>query len=291
MKSITKAAETLYLTQPAVSIQLRNFQDQFEIPLTEVIGRQLYITPFGQEVAEASKRILDEVELLKYKSLAHKGQLAGPLHIAVVSTGKYVMPFFLSTFLKENDGIELEMEVTNRAQVLSALEKNEVDFALVSVLPDNLHVERISLMDNKLLLVGHPDSAKTIASGDKNVLNDIPWIYREPGSATRQAMERFISTKNIEVRKKMVLTSNEAVKQAILAGMGVSVMPLIGIKNELQDKNIEIIKTKGLPITTSWNLIWPKGKKFTPAAKAYFDYINSSKEEIISKNFQWLKAY
>ena len=97
-ESVTKAAEELFLTQPAVSIQLKNFQDQFDIPLTEVVGRKIYITDFGREIAEAAENIINHVHAINYKTLAYKGQLTGQLKISVVSTGKYVMPFFLSKF-------------------------------------------------------------------------------------------------------------------------------------------------------------------------------------------------
>lgn len=290
-KSITKAAEALHLTQPAVSIQLKNFQDQFEIPLTEVIGRQLYVTSFGEEIAEVAQRVLNEADRLKHKSLAFKGHLTGRLTIAVVSTGKYVMPFFLSSFLNENSGVDLVMDVTNRYQVLEALEKNEVDFALVSVLPDNLKVEKIDLMENKLFLVGSPDSTKSFIKNDLKTFENLPWIYREDGSATRQSMERFISKKKIQVNKKIQLTSNEAVKQAILAGLGFSIMPLIGLKNELKDNELIIIPVKGLPIKTAWNLIWLKGKKFSPAALAYLEFLKKNIPAVIETHYKWLDNY
>jgi DNA-binding transcriptional LysR family regulator len=118
-KSITKAAEELHLTQPAVSIQLRNFQDQFEIPLTEVLGRKLYVTDFGKEIALAAENIINEVYAINYKSQAFKGQLYGRLKLSVVSTGKYVMPYYLSKFMASNDEVELEMDVTNKMKVLN----------------------------------------------------------------------------------------------------------------------------------------------------------------------------
>ena len=135
----------MHLTQPAVSIQLKNFQNQFEIPLTEVVGRKIFITDFGKEIAVAAEAILNQVYAINYKTMAHKGQLAGRLKISVVSTGKYVMPFFLSDFLKKHEGIELILDVTNKAKVLESLEKNEVDFSLVSVLPENEPKPRVSI--------------------------------------------------------------------------------------------------------------------------------------------------
>ena len=116
-ESVTKAAEELHLTQPAVSIQLKNFQDQFDIPLTELVGRKIYITDFGKEIAEAAENILNQVNAINYKTQAYKGQLSGRLRISVVSTGKYVMPYFLSGFMKQHEGIELEMDVTNKRRM------------------------------------------------------------------------------------------------------------------------------------------------------------------------------
>ena len=291
-KSITKAAQVLHLTQPAVSIQLKNFQDQFEIPLTEVIGRQLYVTPFGMEIAEASKRILEEVHLIKHRAMAYKGQLAGEITIAVVSTGQYVIPYFLSSFLEQHEGIDLKMDVTNKFEVVRSLERNEVDFALVSVLPDNLQIEKIELMENRLFLVGSKKHADLFTNGKGIELpENLPLIFRENGSATRQAMAHFLESENVRSSKLMQLTSNEAVKQAVVAGLGLSVMPLIGIKNELTAEELKIIPVKGLPMITSWNLIWLKGKKFAPAASAYLSYLKEEKQKIIELNFSWLKNY
>ena len=154
-QSVTKASEELHLTQPAVSIQLKNFQDQFDIPLTEVVGRKIFITDFGREIAEAAENIINQVYAINYKTLAFKGQLTGRLKISVVSTGKYVMPFFLADFLNERPGIELFMDVTNKSKVIESLEHNEVDFALVSILPNTLNVEKLDLLQNKLFLVGN----------------------------------------------------------------------------------------------------------------------------------------
>ncbi len=286
--SITKASEALHLTQPAVSIQLRNLQDQFEVPLTEVIGRKLYITEFGMEIAEASQMILSQVEQINYKVLEHKGQVVGKLRISVVSTGKYVMPYFLTDFLHKNIGVDLTMDVTNKATVINHLERNDVDFALVSVLPQNIAINSIQLMDNNLYLVGksNPESPAKVTLKS---LEKLPLIYREEGSATRQMMERFLADHNVLVQKKLELTSNEAVKQAVIAGLGYSIMPLIGIKNELKNGELAIINVKGLPITTHWNLIWLKDKKFSPAANAYITFLRENKEEIITNHFSWYK--
>ncbi|MFM1754392.1 MAG: hypothetical protein RLZZ236_1331 [Bacteroidota bacterium] len=290
-KSITKAANELHLTQPAVSIQLKNFQDQFEIPLTEVIGRQLYVTDFGKEIAFTAEQILNEVEKINFKTLAYKGILSGVLKVSVVSTGKYVMPYFLSDFLNLNNGIELEMDVTNKSKVIKALRNNEIDFALVSSLPVEINVESETLLQNKLFLVGNKDVFFDKKLSMEESLMNIPIIYREEGSATRMHMENYFSKKGSVIKSKLQLTSNEAVKQAVISGIGVSIMPLIGLKNELEKGDIKIIPSKGLPIVTNWKLVWLKGKKMSPAAAAYLEYIREQKAVLNESQFSWVKNY
>jgi DNA-binding transcriptional LysR family regulator len=283
-KSITKAAEALHLTQPAVSIQLRKLQDQFDIPLTEVIGRKIYITDFGYEIANAADRIMDEVSAIKHRAASHQGKLSGRLKLAIVSTAKYVMPFFLSDFLSNNEDVELEMDVTNKAKVIESLAANEVDFALVSVLPEQLQCETETLMENRLYLVG-PAGSDIAAHQDIHLLESLPLIFRESGSATRRTMEEFINQQSLQVNIKMELTSNEAVKQAVIAGLGFSIMPLIGIRNELNSGRLKIIEMPGLPLVTSWNLIWLKGKQPAPVASAFLEDLRKNKTAIITKAF------
>ncbi|WP_338877390.1 LysR family transcriptional regulator (plasmid) [Spirosoma sp. SC4-14] len=290
-QSITKAADALYLTQPAVSIQLKNFQDQFDIPLTAIIGRKLYLTDFGREIAQAAEKIVNQVDAINHKTLAYKGLLYGKLSLSVVSTGKYVMPYFLSGFLAAHAGIELKMDVTNKQRVLESLAQNEVDFALVSILPQHLAVDRIELMPNKLYLVGGADSGQPVTEQAPSVLKTLPLIYREAGSGTRYVMETFIADHQVMVRKKLELTSNEAVKQAIMAGLGYSIMPLIGIRNEVQHGDLTIIPVTGLPLQTSWNLIWLKDRPFSPVAQAFMDYLTTHKEQIIRDRFAGYERY
>ncbi|WP_158981177.1 MULTISPECIES: LysR family transcriptional regulator [unclassified Flavobacterium] len=290
-KSVTKAAEALHLTQPAVSIQLKNFQDQFDIPLSEVVGRRLYITDFGQEIADVAQNIINQVETINYKTMAFKGQLSGRLKVSVVSTGKYVMPYFLSRFMKLHSSIELQMDVTNKSMVLSSLEKNEIDFALVSVLPSNLNVEQLDLLQNKLYLVANSNLDYSKLKSSSAIFDEVPLIFREKGSGTRQLMENFIDKNAVMIPKKMELTSNEAVKQAVIAGLGCSIMPLIGIKNELANKELQIIPFKGLPITTTWSIIWLKGKKHAPVAAAFLAHLADEKATIIKEKFNWSEGY
>jgi len=290
-RSVTKAAEELHITQPAVSIQLNNFQKQFEIPLTEIVGRKLYVTDFGKEIAEAAENIIDQVNAINYKTMAYNGQLTGKLKLSVVSTGKYVMPYFLSDFINKNKGIQLQMDVTNKTSVIKSLEKNEVDFSLVSILPNTINVEKIDLIQNKLYLVGKDNvkikSKKSLAK----FFEEESLIYREKGSGTRQTMESFLKNNKIPVTRKMQLTSNEAVKQALLAGMGYSFMPLIGIKNEIMNESLRIVELKDTPVKTMWSLLWLKGKKHTQVASAFLKVLEEEKEKIKKNKFDWYEKY
>ncbi|MBK6835343.1 MAG: LysR family transcriptional regulator [Bacteroidetes bacterium] len=287
LKSITKASEELFMTQPAASIQLKNFQDQFEIPLTEVVGRQLYVTDFGQKIYKMAQNIITEVNAINYQTHAHKGLLSGKLSISIVSTGKYVMPFFLSDFLKQNPGIDLVMDVTNKLKVIESLEKNLIDFALVSVIPEKLNLKSEKLLENKLYVVGDKDFNNTQQLSSKQ-LTELPLIYREHGSGTRLVMQDYFSKHNLLVKKKFELTSNEAVKQAVIAGLGNSILPLIGIRNELITGELKIIPTVGFPITSNWELIWLSEKKLSPIAEAFVTFIKQNRTKILAEKFSWI---
>ncbi|MFT6808002.1 MAG: DNA-binding transcriptional LysR family regulator [Saprospiraceae bacterium] len=290
-QSVTKAAEALFLTQPAVSIQLKKLQEQFPIPLTEVVGRRLYVTDFGKEIAAAAEKILAEVEAINYQTMAYKNMLAGRLKLSIASTGKYVMPYFLASFLNKHRGVDLIMDVTNKSLVVQSLEQNKVDFALVSVVPDQLKTHQLTLLRNKLYLIGSTRLKNNKPKKTIKIFQEYPLLFRESGSATRNVMEEFIAEKKLPVYKKMELTSNEAVKQAVIAGLGYSIMPLIGIRDALNNKEVEIIPFKGLPITTHWNLVWNKAKKLSPIAQGYLDYLHEEKDRIVKNDFGWYEQY
>lgn len=274
-QNVTKAAEEMYMTQPALSIQLKNFQSQFKIPLTEKIGKRLYLTDFGKSIALVAENILKEADVLKYRTIDYQGLLTGRLRISSASTGKYIIPYFLSKFIRAHPGIDLKLDVSNKTEVIKNLLNNEIDFALVSVMPEGIEANEEELLENKLYLV---NSSVKIAKNQ-------PLIYREEGSATRSAMNKYFGHRHC--RKSIQLTSNEAVKQAVIADLGYSILPLIGIKNELFNGQLHIVPSKNLPIISHWRLIWLKDKVLSPIASAYLDFVRSEKENIIKQNFDW----
>lgn len=274
-QSVTKAAKEINISQPALSIQLKKFQDQFDQPLTEIHSRKLHVTEFGYAIAEIVEGVLKEAEELQFKTKEYDGLLAGKLKISSASTGKYVMPYFLTEFHEDYPAIDLELDVTNKTRVMKDLRNNTIDFAWVSIVPDDVDVYEEIMMENKLYLVGNTDHFDPEES----------LIFREKGSATRAAMDEYF--KNQKKRKRIELTSNEAVKQAVIAGLGYSILPLIGIKNEIENKQLHIIPRDDLPITTEWRLIWLKKKKLSKAAETYLEYAREHKDEIINHTFSW----
>lgn len=286
--SVSRTAENLHLTQPAVSIQLRNFQAQFEQPLFELVGRKIHITPFGQQLAEQGQLILDGVTNINQLADAYQGRIVGELRIASVSTGKYVIPFFLTDFVAANPAIELKIDITNKAQVIDALKSNAVDFALVSVMPTAPLLNSIELLDNKLHLIGNSVMAARYSNSPSDeILREAPLIFREVGSGTRQVMEVHLRENNLAVKKTLELTSNEAVKQAVIAGLGLSIMPLIGLRKELETGELKIIPINGFPIHSTWRLVWRTEKKLSSAALAYMSYIKMHNAHIRIKHFGW----
>jgi len=277
--SITQAAEDMNMTQPALSIQLKNFQNQFDQPLTEVVGRKLYVTEFGRAIANMAENVLREAETIRFKTKEYEGLLAGKLSISSASTGMYVIPYFLSEFHKKHPGVDLMLDMTNKNMVLQSLKKNEIDFALVSVIPEGIEVYEEPLLKNLLYLVGTDNKYNETQS----------LVFRESGSATRMAMDKFFD--NRLKRKQIELTTNEAVKQAVIAGLGYSILPLIGIKNELQAGELHIIPTVGLPIVSTWRLIWLKEKKLSQAAQKYLQFIRTNKAQLIQDSFSWCNDF
>ncbi len=287
-ESVTKAAEELNMTQPAVSIQLRNLQDQFDIPLTEVIGRKLHITEFGRELYRIAENILQEVSNINYRTQAFRGMLSGRLKLSVASTGKYVIPYYLKGFLKAHPGIDLVIDVTNKTRVIESLEKNEVDFALISVMPEDLDLMEEVLLPNKLYLTAAKDAAwRSGKKADKHIFDELPLIFREAGSGTRVTMQEYFRKAHIIPKVRFELTSSEAVKQAVMAGLGFSIQSVLSIRNELKLKEIRIIPVKGLPLTESWRLVWLKQKKQSVVATAFLKYVQEHKQAIYAKHFSW----
>jgi LysR family transcriptional regulator, low CO2-responsive transcriptional regulator len=234
---------------------------------------------------------MNEVEAMEYRAGRYKGLLSGRLSLSVASTGKYVMPYYLRDFLQANPGIDLAMDVTNKSRVVHSLERNEVDFALISVLPEKMEIEQEILLPNHLVLASAPDAVpKEKKTMDKTLFRELPLIYREEGSGTRYAMQRYFQQYNIVPRVRFELTTTEAVKQAVIAGLGYSFLSLLSMRNELARKQIRILPVKGLPLVEQWRLVWRRNKQPSVVAKAFLEHVRMHKEGIYKKHFAWTET-
>ncbi len=282
-KSMTKAADELYLTQPAVSIQVKKLQDHFEIDLFEVIGKQLYLTEAGKELYETQKRIDSEIENLEMMFHEFKGSLKGDLKLIVVSTAKYFMPYALGLFREQNQDINISLKVTDRIELIEHLKQNRYDLAVVSKIPENIELDIKEFLVNPLHIVApinHPlVKEKNITPKD---LEKFDFLIREKGSGTRMVMEEFFKKENINPKIVMQLSTNEAVKQAIMAGIGLSIISEYSMEQERIMNRIVVLDVQGFPYKNYWKLISLKGKKLSPVSRNFVNFITS-----IDAN-QWL---
>ena len=276
-KSMTKAAEALFMSQPAVSIQVKKLQEHFEVDFFEVIGKELYLTEAGKELYEAQKNISREVESLEMALSEIKGMMRGSLNVAVVSTAKYFMPYILGAFRSKFDKIKISLKVTDRNEVKEMLRENVCDLAVFSVLPPELELEAVEFLENPLLMASAPDhplaQKKNIDFKDLDVHR---FLIREPGSGTRMVMQQLFESNNISPEIVMELGTNEAVKQAIMAGIGISLISRYSLTLEESVGKISVLDVKDLPYVNTWKLVYPKGKRLSPAAKNFIEFTTTA---------------
>lgn len=272
-KSMTKAAEKLFMSQPAVSIQVKKLQDHFGISLFEVIGKEIFLTEAGKELYRAQQGIRKEITNLEMTFSEMKGMLKGTLNIAVVSTAKYFMPYLLGAYREQYENIKISLKVTDRNEVKELLRNNLCDLAVFSELPTELDLESVDFLSNELLMASSPEhplaKKKNIAF---KTLEDYPFLIREPGSGTRLVMQRLLDEYDMAPNIVMELGTNEAVKQAIMAGIGISLISEYSFTLEESLGKISILDVKGLPYVNYWKLVYPKGKKLSPAAQNFIEF-------------------
>lgn len=286
--SITKAAEYLNMTQPAVSIQLKQLQEHFGISLTEVIGRTTHLTEAGRQLHTSIRALNLVIDEMESQMEELRGLVRGSLQFSVVSTVKYFMPYFLGYYKQSFPGISLKLNVTNRLMVLDQLRKNEIDFAVVSIIPDDIDVDSLAIMDNPLVLAAPPDFKVLKHPISFSDLTDASFIVREEGSGTRMVMLDLFKRYHMNPQISMELSTTEAVKQAIMAGLGISIVSRFSLKSERINRDILELELNNFPIMTQWYLVWLKGKRFSPAARHFVSFMSSKKNHIIQSNFRWV---
>lgn len=274
--SFTRAAEELFLSQPAVSIQVKQLEESVGLPLFEHIGKKIHLTDAGSEVYHYSRAIFQQLGEMEEVLSAMKGVSAGHLNIAVASTVNYFAPRLLAAFHRLYPGIELTLEVTNRERLVRLLEANEKDLVLMGQPPEKLDLESMPFMENPLVVIAPPDHPLAKEHGiTPQRLAEETFVMRESGSGTRLAMERFFKDRGLSVRVGMQMTRNEAIKQAVRSGMGLGIVSIHTIDLELQTGCLTMLDVEGIPIPRKWYLVYRRNKRLSPAAQAFRDFVLS----------------
>lgn len=276
--SMTKAAKHLHMTQPAVSIQLKQLQETIGLPLVEVVGRKLYLTQAGEKLQKVYENVHRELESFDATVSQLKGGLTGTLTISAASTAKYFLPYLLGEFQQRYPGIDISLKVTNRNEVLNHLESNAFDLAVLTQLPKGDQYKSFSFLDNPLMMGAPPDHRLV---GKKNIeiseLQDEQFIFRESGSGTRMVMEQFLADHSIPSSPIMKLGTNEAVKQAIMAGIGLSMISGLSVRSEQKLGNIKILDIREFPIMTRWHMVYHKDKRLSPVTVNFLEFLSGER--------------
>jgi LysR family transcriptional regulator, low CO2-responsive transcriptional regulator len=281
--SFTRAAEELFLTQPTVSMQIKQLTKSVGLPLFEQVGKRLYLTEAGRELFATCCQIFETIAQFEMKVADLKGVKQGQLRLAVITTAKYFIPRLLGQFCQLYPGIDISLQVTNHEGILDRMTRNMDDLYIMSQIPDHLDVNFQPFLENPLVVlapINHP------LVGEKNVsiqrLADEPFIMREPGSGTRRAVQKLLDEHGISVKVKLELGSNEAIKQAIAGGLGISVLSRHTLLPDAGD--LAILDVEHFPIKRNWYMVYPNGKQLSIVARTYYDYLLSAAKEFVDKN-------
>lgn len=273
-RSVSKAAERLFVTQPAVSMQIKQLEDTFGLALIEPSGRNIRLTHAGEEFLTHAIGAIGQFKDLEASMAEHVGNKKGRIDLAIVSTAKYFVPMLLVRFSKLLPDIEVKLRIDNRENILGMLSRNEVDLVMMGRAPSTLECEATAFATNPQGFVcapDHPLSRRKRAAFD--LLKDYPFVVREQGSGTRAAMERLFAQHDVPLKVAMEMPSNETIKQAVMAGMGMSFLSLRTVRHELAAGHLALVDITGMPIVGNWYVTHLKQKKLSPAAKAFKSFL------------------
>ena len=268
--SFSKAAAELHLSQPAVSMQVKGIENILGMPLTEQMGKKIYLTDAGREVLYACQSITARLDDLQTNLAQLRGMDSGRLNIAVTTTVSAIATGILASFRVRYPKVSIHLDVSNRDSVLGQLAHNRIDIAIMGQVPDGLDLEATRFMDNPLVVIAPPDHP--LARKKKVSLVDLasePFLVREAGSGTRGAMERFFADKELELTTSMEMNSNEAIKQSVQAGLGLGILSLQTLEQELELKRLVVLNVESFPIMRYWYIVHRKNKRLSTAAQAF----------------------
>lgn len=272
--SYTRAAEELNLTQPAVFTQVKQLEEALGAPLLDRIGKRLHLTAAGRAVVETARETLEGIERLEMQLADLQGLRRGRLRIAIVSTVQYFLPRLLGEFCTANPGIEVALTVTNRQTVISRLAANEDDLCILGQPPDGMDLVATPIARNPIVVLApgdHPLAGQAELAFAR--LADDAFLLREPGSGTRAAAERFFAETGVRPRVRMELGSNEAIKQAVLAGLGLAILSQDTMALEGETGRLVALRVQGFPLLRTWNVAYPRGKHLSVAAAAFLRFL------------------
>ncbi len=279
--SFTRAAEELFLTQPTVSMQVKQLTRSVGLPLFDQVGKRLYLTEAGQQLLSASREIFDKLDQIEMTIADLKGLKQGKLRLAVITTAKYFVPRLLGPFCQKYPGIDIALQVTNHRGITDRLSENLDDLYIVSQLPEGLNLSSHPVLENPLVVLApanHP------LVGHKQIpielLAEEPFIMREPGSGTRKSVQELFDRHGVSVKVRLELGSNEAIKQAIAGGLGISVLSRHTLALEGATEQLAILDVQEFPIQNQWYVIYPQGKQLSIVAQAFFEYLLQEAKEI-----------
>jgi DNA-binding transcriptional LysR family regulator len=268
--SISRAASELHLTQPAVSMQIKQLEEQIGLPLIDQIGKRLFLTEAGLELRGHAQKIAGNMADLNAAMDQFRDLERGILRLAVVSTANYFLPPLIANFHSKYPGVRISLAVENREAVLAALADNRTDLAITGRPPGEIDVVAQRFMDNPLVVIAPPDhrlAAQSHISGTQ--LGEETLVVREPGSGTRAAMERYFADLGVEYRPGCELSTNEAIKQAVQAGLGLGIVPAQTIELERHAGRLTILGVEGFPIIRHWFVVHRTDKRLSRAAQAF----------------------
>jgi LysR family transcriptional regulator, low CO2-responsive transcriptional regulator len=272
--SVTGAAEVLHLTQPAVSMQLRQLEEQLELTMFETVGRRLQITEPGKELVRLAIELLARLDDLEETARSLRGVGHGRVRLGVVSTAKYFAPRLLAQFLKMHAGLEFKLTVHNRAEIIDQLQSYAVDLGIMGQPPEDMPLEGTPFAPNPLVALAAPSHPLSLRRGLRpEDLADQPFIVRESGSGTRNAMDRYFADHEVKIRHVMEADSNETIKQAVMAGIGLGFLSLHTVRAELAAGRIAVLDVFGLPLRRQWYVVHSRQRRLTPAAEEFLQYL------------------
>ncbi|MCW8899615.1 MAG: LysR family transcriptional regulator [Gammaproteobacteria bacterium] len=281
--SYTRASKELHLSQPAVSMQIKQLEENAGLPLFEQIGRKIYLTEAGREMYHYSRAIAEQLDEVDDVFEQLKGVKSGRLEITVATTANAFATRMLSMFSKQFEGSTVSLDVTNRERLLRQIADNEKDIAIMGRPPADAELEIEPFADNPLVVVAAPDHPLVAKQPiPLYMLQDQTFVVREQGSGTRTAMERFFDEHNLSITSSMEMNENEAIKQAVQAGMGLGIVSIHTIELELETNRLVILDVEDFPIMRHWYLVHRKEKRLSPITQAFKDFVLSEGRNLIS---------